>query len=102
MVNESVVINVINVIIVVISSIIFFIIMVNVIESIILGINMTVFWVNKILEDCVFFGGYWDKIYDCYDDIELEVFFLFVILFLGIFIIFMILKGMRISKFFFI
>ncbi|XP_062584941.1 sodium bicarbonate cotransporter 3-like isoform X1 [Saccostrea cucullata] len=62
--------------------------------------DMTAFWANKTLEECVLSGGHWDKTYDCHSDTEPEVFFLSVILFTGTFLISMTLKRMRTSKFF--
>lgn len=100
LVNESAATNATNVTTAAISSTTLPTTMVNVIESTTPGINMTAFWANKTLEDCVLSGGHWDKIYDCHDDTEPEVFFLSVILFLGTFTISMTLKGMRTSKFF--
>jgi sodium bicarbonate cotransporter 4 len=74
--------------------------LVNVTDNVTDSVNMTLWWANKTLEDCVLGGGRWDQSYDCHSDTEPEVFFLSVILFLGTFTIAMALKGMRTSKFF--
>lgn len=100
LVNESTATNITNATSAAVSSSTLPTTTVNVTEITTPEINMTAFWANKTLEDCVLTGGHWDKLYDCHDDTEPEVFFLSVILFLGTFTISMTLKGMRTSKFF--
>lgn len=59
-------------------------------------------WFNKSIRDCLLEGGNWIFFFLVEDyKRELEVFFMFVILFCGIFFIVMVLKGMKIILFFF-